>query len=188
MPWSFTPPRATSPRPCRDGCCCLQARVGPRLPAQSAFRGCITLAHSLARLHIAGYVAATVARLATGWAGSPFAGRGSHPLDDYTEFRRFIANLLLSDQSFLVALDALPLNIVLGQGWRVAAAHLREGLSPLVLVTLAQEAGTERHVRVDVDKRMVVDDPPTAISVAALDEIVKQVGKRRREVLLASSF
>jgi hypothetical protein len=45
-------------------------------------------AHSLARLRIAGRVAATVARLATGWAGSPFAGRGLHPLDDEPNFIR----------------------------------------------------------------------------------------------------
>ena len=90
--------------------------------------------------------------------------------------------------TYFDAMDALPLHIVLGQGWRVAAAHLREGLSPLVLVTLAQDAGAERHVRVDVDKRMVVDRPPTTISGEALDEIVKQVGNKRREVLLASSY
>jgi hypothetical protein len=84
-------------------------------------------------------------------------------------------------------MSELPLNIALGQGWRVAVAHVREGLSPLVLVTLAKEAGAERHVRVDVDKRMVVDHPPTEISKTALDEIAEQVGKKRREVLLASS-
>jgi hypothetical protein len=39
-------------------------------------------AHMLARLRIAGRVTADGARLATGWAGSPLAGRDSHPLDD----------------------------------------------------------------------------------------------------------
>ena len=43
-------------------------------------------AHMLARLRIADRVAASVARLATGWAGSPFAGRGLHPLDDEPNF------------------------------------------------------------------------------------------------------
>jgi hypothetical protein len=84
-------------------------------------------------------------------------------------------------------MTALPLNITLDHGWRVAQAHIREGLSPLVLVTLEQYAGAEQHVRVDVDKRMVVDQPPTAISGAALDELVERVSKKRREVLLASS-
>ena len=45
-------------------------------------------AHTLARLRIAGRVAAPVARLATGWAGLPFAGRGSHPLDDKPNFMK----------------------------------------------------------------------------------------------------
>ncbi len=34
------------------------------------------------------YSKRTVARLATGWAGSPFAGRGSHPLDDKPNFMK----------------------------------------------------------------------------------------------------
>jgi hypothetical protein len=80
--------------------------------------------------------------------------------------------------------DELPLNIALGHGWRVAVAHVREGVSPLVLVTLKQGAGGDHFVRVDVDKRMVVDQPPTEISQMALNEI----GKKRREVLLASSL
>ena len=42
----------------------------------------------LARLRIAGRVTASVARLATGWAGSPFAGRGLHPLDDEPNFMK----------------------------------------------------------------------------------------------------
>ena len=45
-------------------------------------------AHTLARLRIAGRVAAPVARLATGWAGLPFAARGSHPLDDEPNWPR----------------------------------------------------------------------------------------------------
>jgi hypothetical protein len=38
-------------------------------------------APTFAHLRIAAGVAASVARLATGWAGSRFAGRVSHPLD-----------------------------------------------------------------------------------------------------------
>ena len=45
-------------------------------------------AHTLARLRIAVRVTAAVARLTTGWAGSPFAGRGSHPLDDEPNFMK----------------------------------------------------------------------------------------------------
>ena len=47
-------------------------------------------AHTLARLRIAGCVTASGARLATGWAGSPFAGRGSRPLDDEPNFTRSV--------------------------------------------------------------------------------------------------
>jgi hypothetical protein len=61
-------------------------------------------AHTLARLRIAGRVTATVARLATGWAGSPLAGRGSHPLDDEPNFMRLSHLSLLPDQAGLVAL------------------------------------------------------------------------------------
>ena len=64
-------------------------------------------AHTLACLRIAGRVAASVARLATGWAGSPFAGRGSHPLDDKPSFMRTSRSSFLSDQPCLVALLGL---------------------------------------------------------------------------------
>ncbi len=48
-------------------------------------------AHTLACLRFAGRVTVTVARLATGRAGSPLAGRVSHPLDDERSFIKFIA-------------------------------------------------------------------------------------------------
>jgi len=72
-----------------------------------SFVAAFPTAHALARLRIAGRVTATVARLATGWAGSPFAGRASHPLDDVPNFIRFSSISLLSDQPCLVALNAL---------------------------------------------------------------------------------
>jgi hypothetical protein len=65
------------------------------------------LARTLARLRIAGRVAAPVARLATGWGGYPFAGRVSHPLDDIPNFMNSSHDSLLSDQNFLVALNCL---------------------------------------------------------------------------------
>jgi len=45
-------------------------------------------AHTFVHLRIAGRVTAAAARLTTGWAGSPFAGRGSHPLDDIPNFMK----------------------------------------------------------------------------------------------------
>ena len=50
------------------------------------FRGHLPTAHTLACLRFAGPVTETVARLATGWAGSPLAGRDSHPLGDKRSF------------------------------------------------------------------------------------------------------
>jgi len=49
------------------------------------------MAHTLACLRFAARVTTSVARLATGWVGSPFAGRVSHPLDGYSKFHGFIA-------------------------------------------------------------------------------------------------
>jgi hypothetical protein len=59
---------------------------------------------------IAGRVAASVARLATGWGGYPLAGRVSHPLDDIPNFMNSSHDSLLSDQNFLVALKGHPLD------------------------------------------------------------------------------
>ena len=98
------PTECPLPSPVRgENGCNLQAQVDPRHSEHTTFRGCIPTAHVLACLRIADGIAAAVARLATGWAGSPFAGRGSHPLDDDSEFREAIACLLLSDQPCLVA-------------------------------------------------------------------------------------
>ena len=71
------------------------------------FRGRCPSTHTLARLRIAGHVAAPVARLATGWGGYPFAGRVSHPLDDIPNFMNSSHDSLLSDQPFLVAPNRL---------------------------------------------------------------------------------
>ena len=55
-----------------------------------------SMAHALAYLRFDDTVTGPAARLATGWAGSPLAGRVSHPLDDYSKFREVIASLLSS--------------------------------------------------------------------------------------------
>ena len=74
-------------------------------------------------------VAATGARLATGWAGSPFAGRGLHPLDDVPNFVGLRADELL--------LLPHPAVHVRGKGrrermlplWRTTAVALRAWLA-----------------------------------------------------------
>ena len=50
------------------------------------FGAACPMAHTFACLRIADGLSATVARLATGRAGSPLAGRDSHPLDDRQHF------------------------------------------------------------------------------------------------------
>jgi hypothetical protein len=68
------------------------------------FRGCTPTARAFARLRIAGAVADPGARLATGLPGWALAGRDSHPLDDFSEFRESPHGSFLSDQGRLVAL------------------------------------------------------------------------------------
>ena len=73
-----------------------------------SFRGWLTAARSLACLRIADVVTAVVARLATDLVGYPVAGRVSHPLDDFSEFRDLPHGSLLSDQPCLVAAPEEP--------------------------------------------------------------------------------
>jgi len=87
------------------GCEPPLARIASLAEAALAFRHFYTLgtrdfivfvaayptAHMLACLRFAGRVTVTVARLATGRAGSPLAGRGSHPLDDERSFIKSLA-------------------------------------------------------------------------------------------------
>ena len=62
-------------------------------------------AHSLACLRFAESVTVSGAKLATGRAGSPFAGRVSHPLDDKQGFMKSSHTPFPLDQPCLVALD-----------------------------------------------------------------------------------
>ena len=64
-------------------------------------------AHSLACLRFAESVTVSGARLATGRAGSPFAGRVSHPLDDEQGFMKSSHTPFPLDQPCLVALDLI---------------------------------------------------------------------------------
>ena len=67
------------------------------------FRSYLPTAHSLAYLRIAESVTVSGARLATGRAGSPLAGRVSHPLDDKQGFMKSSHSSFLLDQPCLVA-------------------------------------------------------------------------------------
>ena len=105
VPWSTTPPGAYRPSPIsRCGRCCLQASQYLGHPETYFFRGYLPTAHSLACLRFAESVTVSVARLATGRAGSPLAGRVSHPLDDKQGFMKSSHTPILLDQPCLVAL------------------------------------------------------------------------------------
>ena len=87
-----TPPDTTTPCPYFSS---RRSTERPLLPSGfpdpwasgvACFRGHLPTAHTLACLRFAGPVTETVARLATGWAGSPLAGRDSHPLGDKRSF------------------------------------------------------------------------------------------------------
>ena len=70
----------------------LQDKQNPGHPGRHSFRGRIPTAHTLAFLRIAGRVAAPVARLATGWGGSPLRRTGFAPAGRRTEFHGLIAS------------------------------------------------------------------------------------------------
>ena len=106
VPWSSTPPGAYRPSPIsRCGRCCLQATQYLGHPETCSFRGYLPTAHSLACLRFAESVTVSGARLATGRAGSPFAGRVSHPLDDKQGFMKSSHTPFPLDQPCLVALS-----------------------------------------------------------------------------------
>ena len=104
VPWSSTPPGAYRPSPIsRCGRCCLQASQYLGHPETYFFRGYLPTAHSLACLRFAESVTVSGARLATGRAGSPLAGRVSHPLDDKQGFMKSSHTPFPLDQPCLVA-------------------------------------------------------------------------------------
>ena len=95
----------TAPRPSRGAVAVAFRRpntLGTRkhIPFVAAW----PTAHSLACLRFAESVTVSGARLATGRAGSPFAGRVSHPLDDKQGFMKSSHTPFPLDQPCLVAL------------------------------------------------------------------------------------
>ena len=91
--------------------------------------------HSFAYLRIAESVTVSGARLATGRAGSPLAGRVSHPLDDKQGFMKSSHTPILLDQPCLVASkDELPHFDRCPSSWHRSkcgnsSLHTRAGLS-----------------------------------------------------------
>ena len=104
VPQSSTPPGAMRPSPCH-GALAVAFRSSETLGTRNAFDfgALLPTAHSLACLRFAQAVTVSGARLATGRAGSPLAGRGSHPLDDEQGFMVSSHTPILLDQPCLVA-------------------------------------------------------------------------------------
>ena len=84
-------------------------------------------AHSFAYLRIAESVTVSGARLATGRAGSPLAGRVSHPLDDKQGFMKSSHTPILLDQPCLVALDVNPVILPVHTQRGLIDVHGRRG-------------------------------------------------------------
>ena len=105
VPQSSTPPGAMRPSPCH-GALAVAFRSSETLGTRNAFDfgALLPTAHSLACLRFAQAVTVSGARLATGRAGSPLAGRVSHPLDDEQGFMESSHTPALLDQPCLVAL------------------------------------------------------------------------------------
>jgi hypothetical protein len=106
--WSNTPPDTvpSSPTTAEDRCC-LRRNPARSASGKHTFRGRSPTARTFACLRIAATIAGTVARLATGRAGSPFAGRVSHPLDDEQHFMEDLRPPIPIDPQGLVALKFL---------------------------------------------------------------------------------
>ena len=104
VPQSSTPPGAMRPSPAH-GALAVAFRSSETLGTRNAFDfgALLPTAHSLACLRFAQAVTVSGARLATGRAGSPLAGRGSHPLDDEQGFMVSSHTPILLDQPCLVA-------------------------------------------------------------------------------------
>ena len=111
--WAILFRACRSPRPRRVRCAPRPAhgalavafRSSETLGTRNAFDfgALLPAAHSLACLRFAQAVTVSGARLATGRAGSPLAGRGSHPLDDEQGFMVSSHTPILLDQPYLVA-------------------------------------------------------------------------------------
>jgi hypothetical protein len=90
-PWSNAPPDTPRPRPLTDAALLPSGGLTPWASGTVLFRGCFLTAHEPARLRFAATVADVVARLASDLPGLALIGRGSHPLDDFSEFLESIA-------------------------------------------------------------------------------------------------
>ena len=93
-----------APRPA-NGALAVAFRPSETLSTRNAFDfgALLPTAHALACLRFAQAVTVSGARLATGRAGSPLAGRVSHPLDDEQGFMVSSHTPILLDQPCLVA-------------------------------------------------------------------------------------
>ena len=118
----------TAPRPSR-GAVAVAFRRSNTLGTRKHIRFVAVwlTAHSFAYLRIAESVTVSGARLATGRAGSPLAGRVSHPLDDKQGFMKSLHTPILLDQPCLVALDVNPVILPVHTQRGLIDVHGRRG-------------------------------------------------------------
>ena len=105
VPWSTTPPGATTPRPSLGEVAVAFRRVNTLGTRKHVSFVATYPRPTRSRAYaFAESVTVSGARLATGRAGSPFAGRVSHPLDDKQGFMGSSHTPFPLDQPCLVAL------------------------------------------------------------------------------------
>ena len=106
VPWSSTPPGATTPRPLSVRSLLPSGDLMPWAPGNIFLSWLHGPRPTRSRAYASPKsVTVSGARLATGRAGSPFAGRVSHPLDDKQGFMESSHPPFLLDQPCLVAQD-----------------------------------------------------------------------------------
>jgi hypothetical protein len=69
----------------------------------------------------------------------------------------------------------VALSVKLADGWRASGAQVPSRRSPIVLVTLEHSGKSAKHVRLDLDKKMLIDQPPAEVSEQALAKILAHV-------------
>jgi hypothetical protein len=117
--WSNTPPDTVPSSPIGRRRSLWPSRISARSASgKHRFRGRSPTARTFACLRIADGLSATVARLATGRAGSPLAGRVLHPLDDIQNFMEDVCPPIPIDPQGLVALKYLYADLISSPLWR----------------------------------------------------------------------
>jgi len=78
-----------------------------------------------------------------------------------------------------------PVTLPVESGWSVSQAEVRTApFSPIALLTFTDLAGQHRHVRLDLGKRMFLDEPPTGVSLGSSELIANHLSNVVRIAVL----